>query len=467
MTTIARELLTGTTPEELPLNVLQAQLSGRVIIPGDADYDDARRVPITSFYEHPQVIVRAASAEDVAAAVRFAREHGLRIAVRSGGHSVAGYSVVDGSLVIDLSQMKAVSIHPASRTARVQPGATSGDIAPAAQQYGLAVSTGDAASVGIGGLATGGGIGWMVRKFGLTIDAIVGVEVVTAEGEIIQATADEHADLFWAVRGGGGNFGIVTAFELRLQPVGMVLGGIIALPPTREVLRGLMDYVVRAPEELTTIAQVMHLPPAPFVSPEFHGNLAVIVFVCWAGEVEAGQRALQPIRALAAPFVDMVQPMPYEAMFELTREATLPHSVAIRSMYLREFPDAVIDTTLAHMPKATSPIAMFQIRGLGGAFARVPSDATAFAHRDKQYMATIINLWEGDDVTGAHHAWTQAFWEDIRAYGDGAYVNFLQDEGADRIRDAYPQGTYERLAEVKRRYDPQNVFNLNQNIAPK
>jgi FAD/FMN-containing dehydrogenase len=451
-----------------PLDALRARLTGQLLTAASAGYDDARRIQSITVDRHPLAIVRAASTRDVAAAVDFARERGLPLAVRSGGHSVAHHSVIDGAIVVDLSRMKRVIVDPETRTARVQGGATSGDIAGPAHEHDLALSTGDTASVGIGGLTTGGGIGFMVRKYGLAIDNLIAAEVVTAGGEIIVADEVSHADLFWAIRGGGGNVGIVTEFTFRLAPVGQILGGLLALPATPEVIRGYLDASIVAPDDLTTIANLMPAPPLPFVPQEAVGKPVLAMFVTWSGEIEAGQRALAPFRALAEPVADMVGPMPYPAMYALTEQQAGPHGAAVRMMFADALSDDAIDAALDAVATADSPFSVVQLRGLGGAMARVSSDATAFAHRERRFFVAILRAWfdPAEDAT-PHQAWAEALWTSIRHEGNGVYVNFLGEVGGDRVREAYPGGTYERLAEVKRRYDPENLFRHNQNIPPK
>lgn len=449
------------------LCALRAALHGDLILAGDIEFDAARKVQDITVDRSPLAIVCAADAEDVAAGVAFARDHALPLAARSGGHSVAGYSTADGAVVIDLRRMKSIAIDPATRIARVGAGVTSGDLLGPAAAHGLALSTGDTASVGMGGLVTGGGIGFMVRKSGLTIDNLLAAQVVTATGEIVIASADEHRDLFWAIRGGGGNFGIVTEFTFRLAPVGQILGGMLILPASRAVLRGYLDYVVAAPDDLTTIANVMHAPPAPFIPQEHVGSPVLMILVCWTGSVEEGERALAPLRALATPIAEVVAPMPYPALYQLTEHQNAPHAATVRAMFADELSDAALDTILAALASASTPLSGVQFRGLGGAFARVAGDATAFAHRERRYFVSVLVAWmdAAEDAT-AHHAWAGALWQAIRSEGRGTYVNFLQNEGTDRIRDAYPPATFARLAAVKQQYDPQNLFRLNQNIAP-
>ena len=451
---------------DVDVQSLASRVAGRVIVPGDAAYDEVRQLHDITFDRRPEVIVRVASAADVAEAVRFARAHALPLAVRSGGHSFAGYSMADGGVTIDLADLKAVHMDPEKRTARVQPGVTSGDLAPAANAFGLALTTGDAASVGLGGLTLGGGIGWMVRKYGLTIDHLLSAQVVTADGEIIRASAREHPDLFWALRGGGGNFGVVTEFEFRLDEVGDVLGGALVLPATPDVIRGWAAYAPTAPHGLTTIAAVTHAPPAPFIPEEDWGRLVFAVFVCFDGDQADGERALAPLRALAAPIADAIGPMPYPAIYELTEMASARHAAAVRSAYLHALPDAMIEAAIDAVSRSESPLSMIQLRALGGAMAQVAPDATAFAHRDKEFLVAIAGISMEAADADSLAAWVEAAWDRIRPYGAGVYVNFLGDEGEERVREAFTPAAYERLADVKRRYDPANVFRMNQNIRP-
>jgi FAD/FMN-containing dehydrogenase len=463
---VQQEMMTS-IHDPASLYALAARVSGDVILSTDPRYDEARRVHNITVDRRPLAIVRATNARDVAEAVTYARVNGVPLAVRSGGHSVAKHSMIDDAIIVDLSEMKAVAIDPAAGTARVQAGATSGDIIGPAGAHGLALSTGDTSSVGIGGLATGGGVGFLARTHGLTIDSLLSAQVVTAAGEIVTASEDEHADLFWAIRGGGGNFGVVTEFTFRLAPVGMILGGVLMLPATKEVLRGYLDYSVAAPDELTTIANLMHAPPAPFVPAECVGQTALVILVCWAGDIAEGQKALAPLRALATPVAELIGPMPYAALYQITEAQAAPHASAVRMMFADTISDATLDAALAAMERATSPFSVIHFRGLGGAMARVPSDATAFAHRNRDYFVAVINAWMDPSDDGARHqGWTEGVWQQIRQDRAGVYVNFLDNEGESRVHEAYPPATYARLAEIKRRYDPENLFRHNQNIRP-
>jgi FAD/FMN-containing dehydrogenase len=465
--TIALQTLTF-VPATDRLESLRSRLTGTLITPESAEYDAARRVPYITVDRRPLAIVRAATTEDVAEAVRFARVHNLPLAVRSGGHSLAYHSMIDDAVVVDLSGMKGIEIDPVARVAHVQGGVTSGDLAGPANKLGLALSTGDTSSVGFGGLATGGGIGFMVRTYGLAIDNLLSARVVTAGGAIVTASPDEHADLFWAIRGGGGNFGIITEFTFRLAPVGQVLGGELLLPASREVVRGYLEYAVAAPDELTTIANLVHVPPAPHVPAGRVGEVALQILVCWTGTIEDGERALAPLRALAEPIADAVAPMPYPEIYRFTEHQAAPHAASLRSMFADQLSDATIDAALAAMERATSPYSIIQFRGLGGAMARVDAGATAFAHRARRYLVAVIAIWlDVAEDLAVHEDWTLSLWQQIRAEGDGVYVNFVSDEGARRVRDAYPPATLARLTEVKRRYDPTNFFKFNQNVKPR
>jgi FAD/FMN-containing dehydrogenase len=439
-----------------------------LITPDHAEYDAARRVWNKEFVGQPGLVVRAAGAADVALAVAYARGNDLPLAIRSGGHSLAGFGTVDHGVVLDLSRLKSVSIDAEMQTAWVQPGVTSVELAPLAAEHGLGLSTGDAPTVGLGGLTLGGGIGFMVRKYGLTVDSLLAAQVVTAGGEVVTASEREHPDLFWALRGGGGNFGVVTGFQYQLRPVGTILGGPIISPATKESVRAYVQRALEAPDGLTTITFLMKAPPLPFIPAALHGTPIMLILAVYVGDLADGRRAMAPLAALGPGTVDLTAPMPYPAIFDLTKDPTVSSHHYGRSTFLREFPDELIDTVLEQVENGTSPLSFAQIRPLGGAFGRIPLDATAFAHRDKSYMLTIINDWDGPSAgeSAPHRAWVDGFWAKVRPYGSGVYVNFLEAAEEARIREAYPGGTYDRLAAVKRRYDPDNFFRINQNISP-
>ena len=445
---------------------LRAALDGRVIGPDDSGYDDARAVFYGSFDRRPAVIVRVADATDVSHVIALARESGLPLAVRSGGHSLAGHGVCDGGIVLDLSDMKTLEIDAERRIAWAETGLTAGEYTTAAGAYGLATGFGDTGSVGIGGLTLGGGIGFLVRKHGLTIDDLLAADIVTADGRLLRVDAETHPDLFWAIRGGGGNFGVATRFLFRLHALDTIMGGILVLPATPDVILSFLAEAEAAPEELSAIANIMPAPPMPFVPAEHHGKLVIIAMLAFAGAAEAGERAVAPFRALATPVADMVRPMRYPEMFSLFEEEGPPPAEEVaRSMFVdvvdRSSAEAIVD----HLQASTAPLAVAQLRALGGAMARVPKEATAFAHRSRRYMVALGAVYENADETPAHEAWVTDFAVALRRGNGGVYVNFLGDEPA-RIREAYPGSTWTRLTEIKRRYDPTNLFRLNQNIPP-
>jgi hypothetical protein len=443
---------------------LAARLDGALVLPDDEAYDAAREVWNGAVDRRPAAILQARNTADVQAAIRFANEAGLPIAVRAGGHSMAGHGVVDDGLVIDLRGLDAIDIDVDGGRVEVGGGATAGAVTAALGEHGLAVPFGDTASVGVGGLTLGGGIGWLVRKHGLTIDHLESVEMVTADGRVVEASDLERSDLFWAVRGGGGNFGVVTRFRFRTVPVPGILGGPLFLPLTRDVLRGLVPIAAGAPEELTTIALVTAIPPLPFLPPELHFKPAVILAIVWAGDPAEGQHVVDGFRGLATPLFDGVRPMPYPAIYELTAAASERHPSVNRSVFLRTMDDAVVDALLGAFSQPIARMAMAQIRVLGGAMSRVAADATAFANRDATVQLLVTAAFEGDP--GPTEAWQEGLLGALAPSTTGRYVNFLADEGADRIRDAYPGATWGRLATIKRAYDPDNRFRGNQNIPP-
>lgn len=451
-----------------PADLLRKRVSGKILTANSPEYDAARKLANISANPYPYAIVKVASVDDVVATVHFARELGFSLTVRSGGHSLAHFGAVDDAVVIDFSAMKQVQIDPVTAIAKVQAGATSADIVAAADPLGLALTTGDTASVGVGGLTTGGGMGFMVRKYGLTIDNLISAQVVLADGSVVTASRNDHPNLFWAIRGGGGNFGVATEFRFQLARVGTVLGGDLMLPATRETVRGYLDYVATAPEGLTTIAQIMHAPPAPYVPADRVGDVVLEILAVWTGSLAEGEHALAPLRALATPIADTMHPMPYGEMYQYTAPAAQPHGSSVRGMFAGKLSDLAIDEMLAAVAQSTSPFSFVQLRGLGGAMARIASDATAFAHRTQPFFLSVIGLWlDPAEDARPHRRWTASLWEKIRGEGQGTYVNFLEKEGEERIHEAYPDSTYDRLAAVKAVYDPDNLFRFNQNIAPR
>lgn len=439
---------------------LRGRIRGRVVSPFDDDYDQQRAV-FYNLARHPAAVVLAADADDVARTVTIARDMGLALAVRSGGHSMVGHGSVDDGIVLDVSGLDEITIDVDGRTAWVGAGVSAGAFTERAAEHGLGVGFGDAGSVGITGITLGGGVGYLSRAYGLTIDSLLAADVVTADGELVRADADSHPDLFWALRGGSGNFGIVTGFEYRLHEVPMVLGGALLLPPTLEALRGWAEYAPYAPEELTTICFLMHIPPVEPFPPALHGQLVFLVGICYAGDVEAGQRAIDPLRKVAEPLGELIGPMPYAGMFTLAAMGEPAAPTMLRSGFMDALTDEAITTLLDHLKTHPAPMGMVQLRGLGGAVARVEAGATAFGHRDKPLMVAILNLGGSDEDV----VWTETLWQGLRRSISGVYVNFL-DQGEERVAEAYPAGTYARLAAVKHHYDPTNFFRNNQNIRP-
>jgi FAD/FMN-containing dehydrogenase len=447
------------------LGELRREVRGRVISPDDPDYDQARTVMYGGFDRRPVALVRVADAGDVAKVVDYARRTGLELAVRSGGHSAAGHSTTDGGVVLDLHDMKGLDIDVDAATAWAEAGLTAGEFTVAAHEHGLAVGFGDTGSVGIGGLTLGGGVGFLVRKHGLTIDSLLGAEVVTADGELVHADAETHPDLFWAIRGGGGNFGVVTRFRFRLHPLDRAVAGMLLLPATAATVAGFLAEAQSAPEELSTIANVMNCPPLPFVPAELHGSLVIMALVCYAGDAETGQRVLAPFRGLATPIADMVTEIPYPELYPPEDPDYHPTAVA-RTMFVESVDEDCARMIVDRLAASDASLRVVQLRALGGAMARVPADETAFAHRASRMMVNVASFYDGAEDRARRQEWVDALAADLRQGDGGAYVNFLADEGPDRVRAAYPGRTWDRLTDVKRRYDPTNLFRLNQNVPP-
>ncbi|HZY28852.1 MAG TPA: FAD-binding oxidoreductase [Jiangellaceae bacterium] len=444
---------------------LRAEFDGRVIAPDDVGYDEARTVVAGGIDRRPAVIIRPADAAEVARVVSLARESGLELAVRSGGHSGAGHGVSEGGIVLDLANMRNLDVDVDGRTAWAQTGLTAGEYTAAVGAHGLATGFGDTGSVGIGGITLGGGVGFLSRKYGLTIDNLLAAEVVTADGEIVRVDANTHPDLFWAIRGGGGNFGVVTRFQFRLHQVNTVVGGMLMLPTTPEVIAGFVAEAEAAPEELTTIVNVMPAPPMPFVPADYHGRLVVMALMAYAGDSGPGERVMAPFRALATPVVDMVRSMPYPEIFAPEEEGYHPVA-AVRTLFVDTIDEQAAATIVDHLQASDAMMRVAQLRVLGGAVARVPVDATAFAHRRSPMMVNVAAIYEDPDQAATHHRWVTDFAAALHQGDTGAYVGFIGDEGEARVRDAYPEPTWQRLAAIKGRYDPTNLFRLNQNVPP-
>src|SRR5262245_4789396 len=445
---------------------------GRLISADHADYDMARAVWNGAIDRRPRLIARCIGAADVIAAVRFARDHDLEIAIRGGGHNVAGTAVCDDGIVIDLSAMRAVRVDPADRRAWVQGGALWGDVDRETQAHGLATTGGIVSHTGVAGLTLGGGVGWLMRKHGLTVDNLLAVDIVTAEGKLLRASEDEHSDLFWALRGGGGNFGVVTAFEFRLHSVGpTVLAGPVLWDATDavEVLRFYRDFVRDAPGELGTVVRFGAAPPLPDIPADLHWRPVVMVGTCNAGPIEDGGRVLRPLRAARTPLLDLIGRTPYVG-FQSALDSTVVHgwNYYWKSTHLPELRDDLIDVIAEHAFSCSSPrsyVAMFHLQG---AVSRVADGATAFGNRQATRAITLDGVWRpGEDYGDRDTAWSRGFFDALGRFRKGVYVNFLNnDEDPGRVREAYGDVVYDRLVDVKTTYDPDNVFHHNQNIRP-
>ena len=445
---------------------------GWLISADHADYDLARAVWNGAVDRRPRLIARCIGTADVVAAVRFARDHDLEIAIRGGGHNVAGTAVCDNGIVVDLSAMRAVQVDPAGRRAWVQGGALWGDVDHETQAHGLATTGGIVSHTGVAGLTLGGGIGWLMRKHGLTIDNLLAVDVVTADGELLRASEHEHPDLFWALRGGGGNFGVVTAFEFRLHSVGpIVLAGPILWDATDagKVLRFYRDFVRDAPDELGTVVRFGTAPPLSAIPEHLHWRPVVLVGACHAGPVEGAEVVLRPLRAFGKPLLDLVAPRPY-VNHQSALDSTVPHGWHYywKSAHLPELRDDLIDVIAEHAFSCSSPrsyVAMFHLKG---AVSRVAEGGTAFGNRQASHAITIDGVWRpGEDFGDQDTAWSNGFFAALGRFREGVYVNFLGgDEDPGRVREAYGNSVYDRLVDVKTTYDPDNVFHYNQNIRP-
>lgn len=455
------------------MTTLSQSFRGRLVRPEDPTYDEDRRIWNGSIDRSPALIAYCTGAADVIEAVRFATgpSAGLPLAVRSGGHSFPGHSVCDGGIVIDLSAMRGIRIDPDDRTVRAQAGVLLGELDHETQAFGLAVPSGIVTHTGVAGLTLGGGIGWLMRKYGLTVDQLLSVDLVTADGTYLKASEDENPDLFWGVRGGGGNFGIVTEFTFRLNPVGpIVLAGPVIWPmaESARVLRLYREWITDVPDELTTAVVHRKAPPVPYIPPQLHGKPVVMVVCCYAGPVAEGQEVLRPLReAGPAPVLDLCAPKPFtahQAMFD----PSYPHGrwYYFTSCDVERLTDEVIDITTDHAARMTSPLSAFPIFQLGGAIARVGEQETAFSGRGTGHTFNINAICE--DATGfdEEREWARGFWSALSPHHTGVYVNFLMNEGEERVRQAYGPEKYRRLRELKRHYDPGNLFRLNQNVPP-
>ncbi len=458
------------TLNDAALKTLQIKLSGRLLTPASPGYDEARTIWNGMIDRRPALIVRCLHAEDVVQAVGLAAQRQLVLAVRGGGHNIAGNAVCDGGLMIDLSQMKAVQVDADRRTARVEAGATLADVDRATQAFGLATSLGINSTTGVAGLTLGGGFGWLSRSLGLSIDNLISADVVTAAGVRVTASESEQADLFWAIRGGGGNFGIVTSFEFRLHPVGPdVLSGLIVHPlsAARDVMRFYRDFLRSAPEELACWFVLRKAPPLPFLAPEWHGKEILALAVCYAGAIAEGERVAKPLRDFGTPLADVIAPHPFAVWQTILDPLLTPGARNYwKSHDFRELSDGLIDVLLDAAQRIPDPQTEIAFAHLGGAVTRVPNEATPYGHRDAQFVMNVHGRWDDPMKDQECIGWARGLFDAAAPFATGAvYVNFLTQEEQDRIRAAYGPN-YDRLAVLKRKYDPTNLFRMNQNIRP-
>ena len=446
-------------PDEV-IQQFKASLRGQLMLPEDDDYDTVRRVWNHNIDKRPALIVRCAGVADILNSVNFARDHNLLVAVRGGGHNVAGNAVCDGGLMIDLSPMKGMRVDPVGRTARAEPGLIGREFDQETQAFGLATTLGTVSDTGIAGLTLGGGFGWLMRKYGLACDNLISVDVVTADGRLVTASTQENSDLFWGVRGGSGNFGIVTSFEYRLHPIGKVLAGMVIHPYSRakEVLQFHQRFTSAAPEELTTYCILMHLPD---------GAPACAMLSCYHGDLEEGERVVKPLREFGPPIDDQMKPMDYTFLQTMLDAGFTPGlQFYMKAGLMNEVSDDAIDTLLANYEKAPSKRNVVAVEHLGGAINRVGEDETAFVHRNTRYDLELISVWEHDSEADSNIRWTRQFWQNMGPFfSGGVYVNYLTNDEKERIANAYGP-SYERLVALKNKYDPANLFRLNQNIKP-
>ncbi|MDP3858496.1 MAG: FAD-binding oxidoreductase [Stagnimonas sp.] len=454
------------------LSALRQGLRGRLATPGSDDYEQARTVWNAMIDRKPALAARCAGAGDVMRAVRFARESDLLLAVRGGGHNIAGNAVCEGGLQIDLSLMKSVRVDPARRTARVEPGVTLGEFDKEAQAFALATPLGINSTTGVAGLTLGGGFGWLSRRYGLSIDNLLSADVVTAAGELVKASEHENPDLFWGIRGGGGNFGVVTSFEFTLHPVGPnVLAGLIVHPldAAKDVLRFHREFVETVPEEFVCWFVMRQAPPLPFLPPEWHGKEILALAACYSGDIAMGERLAKPLREFGKPIADIISPMPYTAWQTVLDPLLTPGARNYwKSHDFAGLSDGLVEVMVDHARRIPDPQTEIACAQLGGAVARVPRDATAYNHRDGQYVMNVHGRWADPEKDEACIAWARSLWKETSKFATGSvYVNFLTQEesGIERLRAAYGEN-YDRLVALKNKYDPTNLFGVNQNIPP-
>ena len=453
------------------LEALGKQLRGTLLLPGDPGYDTARTIWNAMIDRRPAVIVRATDASDVQAAVNFARTHGLLLAVRAGGHNIAGNAVCDGGLLLDLTPMKAVKVDAGARTARVEPGVLLAEYDKETQAHGLASPVGINSTTGVAGLTLGGGFGWLSRKHGLAVDNLIGADVVTADGKLVHASEKESPELFWAIRGGGGNFGVVTAFEYRLHPVGPeVTAGLIVHPfsAAKSVLEGYRDYVAKAPDEVTVWVVMRKAPPLPFLPPDVHGKEVLVLAVCAIGDKAAAEKALAPLRAIGKPIADVIGPAPFAGWQQAFDPLLAPGARNYwKSHDFKKLDDGLIQVLLEAIRALPSDDSEIFIASMGGAVNRVASDATAYPHRDVEYIVNVHTRWANAGQDAGCLAWARKLFDAMTPFATGGvYVNFMPEDETQRVQKGAYSKNYERLAKIKGKYDPTNLFRMNQNIKP-
>lgn len=455
---------------EPALHQFSTLLRGQLLLPDHPGYEDARKIHNAMIDRRPDAIVRCAGVADVIAAIRFARDNRVTVCVRGTGHNVAGISMCDGGMVIDLSAMKGIHVDPAARTARVEPGVTWAELNHELQAFDLAATGGFVGTTGIGGLTLGGGLGWMVRKHGCALDNLLSADVVTADGHLVRASSASHADLFWGIRGGGGNFGIVTSFEFQVHPAGTVLAGLVLHPLTqgKNAMRYFREYEATAPEEMSNSVLIFTAPPEMPLPESLRGHAIVGMGGVWVGDLETGEEALKPLRDYGPPAADIYQRMPYSAA-QTMADWLWPKGLYNywKSNYLKSLSDGAIDTLLTFYAKAPSPRIVIVLEHDGdSAFSRIPEDTTAFGHRNWPYNLIVTTIWDNPADTQANIGWTRALWSALQpSLTDAAYVNYLGEVDDRSIRSAYGD-KYGRLAALKMKYDPTNFFRMNQNIRP-
>ena len=452
------------------LDALRASIRGEVLVPGSPGYDAARTIWNAMIDRRPGLIVRAAGPADVVRAIQFVRDHQLLLAIRGGGHNIAGNAVCDGGLVLDLSLMRSVRVDPQRRTAVVEAGCTLADFDHDAQVFGLATPVGINSTTGISGLTLGGGFGWLTRKHGLTVDNLIGADVVTADGTLLHASASSQPDLFWAIRGGGGNFGVVTSFEFQLHPVGpQVLSGLIVHPfaDAPNLLRFYREFAAQASDDVVPWVVIRKAPPLPFLPAEVHGKEVVVLAVFYAGEMKAGERALEPLRRFGKPIADVVGPHPYTGWQKAFDPLLTPGARNYwKSHNFTRIDDGLIDTVLDYARRLPSPECEIFIGQLGGAASRVKPEATAYCQRDAEFVMNVHGRWTRAEQDEACIRWSRELTADTARFATGGvYINFMTADEADRVQAAYGVN-YQRLIAIKSEYDPANVFRMNHNIQP-